>query len=165
MKLFVQIYMQGEPRRSRRVLGPILAGNLRNTDPKMSSQTACKYPGNFTITDSKIGLGGLGNLKIFEFSGQSYGCWTWGQKLHDRPLTISAPLLNRCLGFLCFLLWFVFDPGGPPGVPRGPREGPQIALGTGGLPKAPGPLRARFEKPKKPYFLQGPTERSSLLPA
>ncbi len=49
---------------------------------------------------------------------------------------------------------------GPPGGPRGPREGPLMALG--GLPGAPRTPRARAKKPEHPYFLQGPTELPRL---
>ncbi len=48
---------------------------------------------------------------------------------------------------------------GTPRGPRGPREGPRMALG--GLPWASGAPGARVKKPKNPYLLQGPTERPS----
>ncbi len=40
----MQIELQDEPRRSRGVLGPSLAGNRPKTDPKISGQIAFRYP-------------------------------------------------------------------------------------------------------------------------
>ena len=63
-----------------------------------------------------------------------------------RPRPLSQFLY---IGFYFFAL-VCLRSRGPPGGPRGPREGP--TEGSGGPPGGPGPPRARIKKPKNPYF-------------
>ena len=42
--IFVQLELQGKPRRSRGVLGPSLAENPRSIDPNISGQTTLRVP-------------------------------------------------------------------------------------------------------------------------